>query len=94
MPDYPSEVLSANDKIRVEVAWAVLQGLGAYAGEHVPGFVVHLQHDPVNPQPDPAVAARFAASGYASVPALCVVFEQVKGQWEFVRIEYALPNEQ
>lgn len=94
MPDHPPEVLSANDKIRVDAARAVLQSLGAYAGEYVPGFVVHLQHDPAYPQPDPAVAARFVASGYASVPVLCVVFEQVKGQWEFVRIEYALPNEQ
>ncbi len=92
MPAYSPESLSANDMIRVEAARAVLQGLVAYAGPHVPGFVVHLQHDPAHPLPDPAAIAQFADSGYASMPALCVVFEQVDSRWEFVRIEYATPE--
>ncbi|MFD1469588.1 hypothetical protein ACFQ48_15280 [Hymenobacter caeli] len=91
MPDHSPRFLSVSDRIRVAAARDVLHGLAAYAGPHVPGFVVHLQHDPARPWADPGAAARFAASGYASVPALCVVFRRVLGRWEFVRIEYAAP---
>lgn len=90
MPDRAPGFLSASDQIRVKVARDVLRGLGAYAGPHVPGFVVHLQQDPARPSADP-VAAQSVASGHASAPALCVVFERDGERWEFVRIEYPSP---
>ena len=89
MPDRAPGFLSVSDQIRVKAARDVLRGLGAYAGPHVPGFVVHLQQDPARLSAGPVAAARPA--GHPAAPALCVVFERAGERWEFVRIEYPAP---